>query len=62
LSAGIGAKRIKRGRDLVGIGLTARNVAGKNNIVRRAIDFIMELSFLASIAIRREESARSRLI
>ena len=53
---------IKGGRDLIGIELTARNVAGKNTIVRRAIDFIIELSFWASMAIRREESARLRLI
>lgn len=37
-------------------------VAGKNVIVRRAIDFITEVSFWASIAIRQEESARLRLI
>lgn len=55
-------KKIKRGGELIGTGLTARNVAGKNTIVRRAMDFIIELSFWASIAIRREESARLRLI
>jgi hypothetical protein len=62
LAAGIRVKKIKRGGELIGTGLTARNVAGKNTIVRRAMDFIIELSFWASIAIRREESARLRLI
>jgi hypothetical protein len=62
LTAGIRAGRTKRGRDLIGTGLAAMDVAGKNTIVRRPIDFILELSFWASMAIRREESARLKLI
>jgi len=42
--------------------LTATYVAGRNVIVRTAIDFMMELSICASKAMFWDDSARLRLI
>ena len=46
----------------MGLDLTAMYVPGRKTIVKMAIDFMEELSFLASMAIIRDASASPTLI